>query len=142
MESSYVLNGHQCIILNFGTKRLFSLPEISISTEQKTPLNIVTFGTKCTIVVIGGKFLKQINDIMSMVHKKTEHNDFTKITSAKDVTYMPYAVFLMAEKLDQDIKFTVSTRHRWSPTMYQVPANRSPVVQFVMTCPGISNQIV
>ena len=26
-----------------------------------------------------------------------------------------------------------------SPTMYQVPASRSSVVQFVMTCPGMSH---
>ena len=119
MENSNVLNGQQCLILNFGSKRLFALPEITISTEHIIPLNIVTFGTKCTIVVIGGKFLKLIDEIMSMVHKITEHNDFTKITSAKDITYMPYAVFLMAERPGQDIKYSMSTRHRWSPTMYQ-----------------------
>ena len=88
MESSNVLNGQQCLILNFGSKRLFALPEITLSTEHKISLNIVTFGTKCTIVVIGGKFLKLIDEIMSMVHKITEHNDFTKITRAKDITYM------------------------------------------------------
>ena len=60
-----------------------------------------------------------------------------KIT--EDIAWMPSAVFLMAEKPGQDIKFTVSTRHRRSPTMYQVPASRSSVVQFVMTCPGMSH---
>merc|ERR1711978_14519 len=55
------------------------------------------------------------------------------------IDWMPSAVFLMAEKPGQDIKFTVSTRHRRSPTMYQVPASRSSVVQFVMTCPGMSH---
>merc|ERR1711978_28477 len=55
------------------------------------------------------------------------------------IDWMPSAVFLMAEKPSQDIKFTVSTRHRRSPTMYQVPASRSSVVQFVMTCPGMSH---
>ena len=33
----------------------------------------------------------------------------------------------------------MSTRHRRSPTMYQVPATRRSVVQFVMTCPGMSH---
>ena len=65
---------------------------------------------------------------MRMVDKITE-----------DIAWMPSAVFLMAEKPGQDIKFTVSTRHRRSPTMYQVPASRSSVVQFVMTCPGMSH---
>ena len=119
-----VLNdGEQCLKLNFWSKRLFALPEFTISTEQNIPLNIVTFGIKCTIVVIGGKFLKQIDEIMSMVHKKTEHNDWTKVTRAKDMTYMPSAVFLMTEKPGQDIMFNVSIRYRWSPTMYQVPAS-------------------
>ena len=57
----------------------------------------------------------------------------------ESITEMPYAVFLMAEKPGQNIKFTVSIRHRRSPTMYKVPATRSSVVQFVMTCPGMSH---
>ena len=79
-------------------------------------------------MVIGGKYLEQVDEVMRMVDKITE-----------DIAWMPSAVFLMAEKPGQDIKFTVSTRHRRSPTMYQVPASRSSVVQFVMTCPGMSH---
>ena len=57
----------------------------------------------------------------------------------EDIAWMPSAVFLMAKKPGQDIKFNVSARDNMSPTMYQVPATRSSVVQFVMTCPGMSH---
>ena len=104
----------------------------TIENRANTHLNVGTFGNnspnKCSIVVIGGKYLEQVDEVMRMVDKITE-----------DIAWMPSAVFLMAEKPGQDIKFTVSTRHRRSPTMYQVPATRSSVVQFVMTCPGMSH---
>ena len=100
--------------------------------HKHTHVNVGTFGlnspNKCSIVVIGGKYLEKVDEVMRMVDKITE-----------DIAWMPSAVFLMAEKPGQDIKFTVSTRHRRSPTMYQVPASRSSVVQFVMTCPGMSH---
>ena len=95
-------------------------------------LNIGSLGlnspSKCSIVVIGGKYLKKVDEVMRMVDKITE-----------DIAWMPSAVFLMAEKPGQDIKFNVSARDNMSPTMYQVPASRSSVVQFVMTCPGMSH---
>ena len=115
---------NQCqdgFILNFGYKNALPLPEIRISTDSDFLLNIGSFGikspSKCSIVVIGGKYLDQVDEVMRM----------------EDIAWMPSAVFLMAEKPGQDIKFTMSTRHRRSPTMYQVPATRSSVVQFVMT---------
>ena len=89
---------------------------------------------KCSVVVIGGDILKQVDEVMRMVDKITED-----ITWKPSATWMPSAVFLLTEKPGQDIKFNVSTRHRRSPTMYQVPASRSSVVQFVMTCPGMSH---
>merc|ERR1712155_410231 len=61
------------------------------------------------------------------------------MTIDNNLYWMPSAVFLMAEKPGQDIQFNVSDRHRRSPTMYQVPASRSSVVQIMMTCPGMSH---
>ena len=96
------------------------------------PFNIGTYGSKspskCSIVLIGGKYLNNVDQVMGFVGM-----------IAEDIEMMPYAVFLMTEKPGQDIKFTVSTRNNMSPTMYQVPTTRSSVVQFVMTCPGTSH---
>ena len=107
----------------------FPFPCIRLSPDSNMILNKGTFWTnspsKCSFAVIGGKYLDQVDEVMRMMEKIAD--------------MMPYAVFLMAEKPGQDIKFNMSIRHRRSPTMYQVPASRSSVVQFVMTCPGMSH---
>ena len=134
MEGSNPLKDQRCFILSFGYMKPFPFPDVKLSSDFEFPKNIGTFHVqafpnKCSIVVIGGKYLQQVDEVMRTVDKIT-----------KDRLWMPYAVFLMTEeKPGQDIKFTVSTRHRRSPTMYQVPATRSSVVQFVMTCPGMSH---
>ena len=129
MKGSNVLTDQRCSVFNFGYKMTFPFPCIRLSPDSNMILNKGTFWThspsKCSFAVIGGKYLDQVDEVMRMMEKITD--------------MMPYAVFLMAEKPGQDIKFTVSTRHRRSPTMYQVPATRSSVVQFVMTCPGMSH---
>ena len=130
-KRSDVLNNMGCFILNFGYKETSPYPQINLSMDV-FPFNIGTYGSKspskCSIVLIGGKYLNNVDQVMGFVGM-----------IAEDIEMMPYAVFLMAEKPGQDIKFTVSTRNNMSPTMYQVPASRSSVVQFVMTCPGMSH---
>merc|ERR1711994_1040117 len=102
---------HQgCFILNFGYNKPSTFPEIHLSPDLDAfHLNVGTQGlnspNKCSIVVIGGKYLEQVDEVMRMVDKITEN-----------IAWMPSAVFLMAEKPGQDIKYTVSTRHRRSPT--------------------------
>ena len=122
------MNYQRCITLNFGYKT--SIPFTTFSPNEDIVLDY--FGSnspsKCSIVVIAGKYLKKVDNVMELVDKITE-----------DIAWMPSAVFLMAEKPGQDIKFNVSARDNMSPTMYQVPATRSSVVQFVMTCPGMSH---
>ena len=129
-KALHVFNDKRCLLLNFGYKNNLPLPQMKMSLDKdsKDHLNVVThannFPNKCFIVVIGGKYLDKVDDVMEMEN----------ISSL-----VPSAVFLMAEKPGQDIKFNVSTRHRRSPTMYQVPATRSSVVQFAMTCPSMSH---
>ena len=131
-QGSDVLNNQGCFIINFGYKNPLPFPELKVATSTEYHLNVGTFGTnapsKCFIVVVGGNYLNLVDHILRIVDKITE-----------DIAWMPYAVFLMAEKPGQDINFNMSTRYRRSPTMYQVPATRSSVVQFVMTCPGMSH---
>ena len=106
-----VLNDKRCFILNFGYKAPLPFPDIQISPDLDTfHLNVGTLGinspNKCSIVVIGGKYLQQVDEVMRMVDKITE-----------DIAWMPYAVFLMAEKPGQDIRFDVSARDNMSPAM-------------------------
>ena len=122
-KGSYVLSEQKCFIVNFGYKKPLDYPTVDYQDFPNFPFDFKA-PSKCSIVVIEGRYLEQIDEVMKMVDK---------------IPWMPLAVFLMAEKPGQDIKFNVSTRHRRSPTMYQVPASRSSVVQFVMTCPGMSH---
>ena len=131
-RKSDVLMDERCSIMNFGYQQSFVHPALQLTLGAEYQLNVGTLGSyspsKCSIVVIGGKYIDRVDEVMRMVDKITE-----------DIAWMPYAVFLMAEKPGQDIKFNVSARDNMSPTMYQVPASRSSVVQFVMTCPGMSH---
>ena len=127
-----IINDQRCLAINFGYKKAMPFPTIELYPTHDFYLNVGTLGAnspnKCSIVVIGGKYLEQVDKVMRMVNKITE-----------DIAWMPSAVFLMAEKPGQDIKFNVSARDNMSPTMYRVPATRSSLVQFVMTCPGMSH---
>ena len=107
-----IFRDQRCFILSFGFKKPLTFPEIKLTLDySKLHLNVGSFGmnspSKCSIVVIGGKYLEQVNEVMRMVDKITE-----------DIAWMPYAVFLMAEKPGQDIKFNMSARDNMSPTMY------------------------
>ena len=130
-KRSNILNNMGCFIVNFGYKETSPYPQINLSMDV-FPFNIGTYGSKspskCSIVLIGGKYLNNVDQIMGFVGM-----------IAEDIEMMPYAVFLMAERHGQNFRFNVSFRDNMSATMYQVPATRSSVVQFVMTCPGMSH---
>ena len=122
-KGSFILSEQKCFIVKFGYKKPLDYPTVDYPDFPNFPFDFEP-PSKCSIVVIEGRYLEQVDEVMKMVDK---------------IPWMPLAVFLMAEKPGQDIKFNVSTRHRRSRTMYQVPASRSSVVQFVMTCPGMSH---
>ena len=66
---------HQgCFILNFGYNKPSTFPELNLSPNLDTfHLNLGTLGisspNKCSIVVIGGKYLEQVDEVMRMVDK-------------------------------------------------------------------------
>ena len=99
-----MLSEEICLILNFGHESNVPFPQIKMSPDQDllTISGLVSrYPNKCFIAIIGHKYLDQVDHIMRMVDRISD-----------DIEWMPYAVFLMAEKPGQDIKFTVSTRHR------------------------------
>ena len=108
-----IINDQRCLLLSTLVTRKQSpfLPLNCIYPTHDFRLNVGTLGAnypnKCSIVVIGGKYLDQVDKVMRMVDKITE-----------DIAWMPYAVFLMVEKPGLDIKFNVSSRDNMSPTMY------------------------
>ena len=103
MEGSNPLKDQRCFILSFGYMKPFPFPDVKLSSDFEYPKSLGTFHVqafpnKCSIVVIGGKYLNQVDEVMRTVHKIT-----------KDRLWMPFGVFLLAEKPGQDIKFNVST---------------------------------
>ena len=62
--------------MNFGYKSQISFPVLKFYLDSDFHLNIGTFGmnspNKCFIVVIGGKYLEQVDEVMRMVDKITE----------------------------------------------------------------------
>ena len=70
------LRDWRCFILNFGFKKPFTFPELKLFPNSEFHLNIGTLGlyfpNKCSIVIIGGKYLKQVDEVMRMVDKITE----------------------------------------------------------------------
>ena len=81
-----ILQDQGCFILNFGYKQPLPFPEIKLSLDPNFYLNVGTDGlnspSKCSLVVIGGKYLEQVDEVMRMVDKITE-----------DISWMPSAVF-------------------------------------------------
>ena len=69
MMGSNVLNDQRCFILNYGYSGSFQSPVLRMTTDSVTHLNVGTLGlnspNKCSIVVVGGKYLKQVDEVMS-----------------------------------------------------------------------------
>ena len=104
-----MLSEERCFILNFGHESNVPFPQIKVSPDHDllTISGLVSrYPNKCSIAIVGHKYLDQVDHIMMVVDKITD-----------DIEWMPYAVFLMAEKPGQDIQFNVSTRDNMSPAM-------------------------
>ena len=95
MKGSNLLNDQRCFVMNYGFSGAFQSPYLRMTTTDKhhrntnieththTHLNVGTFGNnspnKCSIVVIGGRYLEQVDEVMRMVDKITE-----------DIAWMPH----------------------------------------------------
>ena len=77
----------RCFVLNFGFKKPLDLPEIKLSPDPNFNLNVGTDGlnspSKCSIVVIGGKYLEQVDEVMRMVDKITEDIAWTGLLNSR-----------------------------------------------------------
>ena len=68
MNGKEDFHDQRCFALNFGFKRPLPFPEIKLSPDPYFHLNVGTHGSKspskCSIVVIGGKYLEQVDEVM------------------------------------------------------------------------------
>ena len=113
-----------CFSLNFGYYDLeLTIPQISLTPESDTNLNYDS-PSSCFFVIIGGKYLDMIGDVMEKVSAVT--NDVGG--------FRPLAVFLVCnddnKELIIDVKYGMD-RYNSTPVMVIVIMNISTV--FLMT---------
>ena len=74
-----LIKDQNCFALNFGYKYELSMPSLSLSIDSKLPIDtegIRTTFPSCLIVMIGGKQLTRINDIVRKVESVTDQINF------------------------------------------------------------------
>ena len=99
-----------CISLNFGYHDInLSIPQLAITPDSKMKLNFdAPIG--CLVVIIGGKYLNRVGDVMEKVNSVTY--DVGGIR--------PVAVFLISNKFKENVNIDVRygfERYKHSPAM-------------------------
>ena len=100
----------QCSSLNFDYHDInLSIPQLAMTPDSKMKLNYDS-PIGCLIVMIGGKYLNRVGDVMEKVNYIT-----------KDVGVVrPLAVFLMNSNINDNVYIDVrygSERYKHSPAM-------------------------
>ena len=86
-QDGFCLDFDQCFFLNFGYHNdQLSIPQLSLTPDSITNLNFDS-ASSCIFVIIGGKYLDMIGDVMEKVNSVT--NDVGGIR--------PLAVFIMSK---------------------------------------------
>ena len=99
-----------CLSLNFGYHDInLSIPQLAMTPESKMKLKFDS-PIGCLIVIIGGKYLNRVGDVMEKVNAIT--NDVGGIR--------PLAVFLISNEFNEDVIIDVNygfERYKHSPVM-------------------------
>ena len=102
-----------CFSLNFGYhENSLTIPQIAMTPESNMNLNFDS-PIGCLIVIIGGKYLNRVGDVMEKVNAIT--NDVGGVR--------PLAVFLISNKLNEDVIIDVNygfERYKHSPVMVKI----------------------
>ena len=108
-----------CIFYNFGYNKDFPFPQINMDTAEFR-IAIHTRGmappNRCTAVLISGKYLQQVDEVMQIVESVAHSADTN-----------PFAAFLFRQSEDEKIFINSTLRKRYSPTMVS-PQNRKYVM--------------
>ena len=99
-----------CLSFNFGYHDInLSIPQLTMTPDSKMKLKFDS-PIGCLIVIIGGKYLNRVGDVMEKVNSVT--NDVGGVR--------PLAVFLISNKFNEDIVIDVNygfERYKHSPAM-------------------------
>ena len=103
----------QCFSLNFDYHDInLSIPQLAMTPDSKMKLNYDS-RINCLIVMIGGKYLNRVGDVMEKVNAIT--NDVGGIR--------PLAVFLMNNNIKENVHIDVDygfERYKHSPAMVKI----------------------
>ena len=102
-----------CLSFNFGYHDInLSIPQLAMTPDSKMQLNFDS-PIGCLIVIIGGKYLKRVGDVMEKVNAIT--NDVGGVR--------PLAVFLIKDNLKENVNIDVRygfERNKHSPVMVKI----------------------
>ena len=103
-----------CTAFNFGYTGILAMSQISLVTDKHkhTPPNMdlgVRSARRCIIVIISGKFISEIDNVMKVIQDISE-----------DTFMMPLAVFLMEGSESEPMNFNISSRSHYLPLMVSI----------------------
>ena len=103
----------QCFSLNFDYHNInLSIPQLAMTPESKMKLNYDS-PIGCLIVMIGGKYLNRVGDVMEKVNSVT--NDVGGVR--------PLAVFLIKNNFNENVLIDVNygyERYKYFPVMVKI----------------------
>ena len=101
-----------CTAYNFGHSGALAMGQISLVTDKHPNMDLRP-SRRCSIVVISGSFISEIDIVMAVIKDVSE-----------DTNTMPLAIFLMeGPDPEQEMIFDVSTRSHNSPLMVRLGVN-------------------
>ena len=101
-----------CFILNFGFNDELPYPQIMLDLDKVSPLLVPGTGnlngdwgmnllSACSVVIISGKYLDIIDDVMKKIDDITE-----------EIAHMPLAVFLVTDSREKSKTLNIDTSMR------------------------------
>ena len=103
----------QCSSLNFDYHDInLSIPQLAMTPDSKMKLNYDS-PINCLIVMIGGKYLNRVGDVMEKVNSVTNETGGVK----------PLAVFLNSNNIRENVFIDVDygfERYKHSPAMVKI----------------------
>lgn len=96
-----------CTAFNFGYTGVLAMSQVSLVTAN---MDLgARSARRCSIVIISGKFIFEIDDVMDVIQDISE-----------DTIVMPLAVFLMEGPKSEPMTFNISSRSHYSPLMVSI----------------------
>ena len=99
-----------CFAINFGYAEELPFPQLTVEIDDDRTWNTGTHGMNfpndCSFVVIAGKYLNMVDDVMKKVDQ-----------IAEDINKIPTVAFIILNKEIEDVKVNTVIRNNFSPPL-------------------------